>query len=77
MISFGIYVKKLFGFPFNAWFGHKYHYVTDSPDEAKIVLNHPKCLDKAQIYGDIHYIFRNSILLIPGEFLVMEFSIVK
>jgi len=45
--------------------------------EAKIVLNHPKCLDKAHIYGDIHYIFRNSILLIPGEFFVVEFSLVK
>lgn len=73
MISFGIYAKRSFGLPFNVWFGHKYHYVTDSADEAKIVLNHPKCLNKAQIYGDIHYIFRNSILLIPGESFILQF----
>lgn len=68
MMSTLLWGDKHFGMPLNFWFGHKYHYMTDNAEEVRIVLNHPKCLSKAQLYDDLKYIFKNSLLLVPGKY---------
>ncbi|XP_066257187.1 probable cytochrome P450 4d14 [Euwallacea similis] len=67
MLSTLLWAERYVGMPINFWYGSKYHYMSKSADDARIVLNHSKCLNKAELYGDIQYVFKNSILLIPGE----------
>lgn len=69
MLSSLMLADKYFGMPVIYWFGHKCHYMSKSAEDAKVLLNNPKCLDKAELYRDVQYLFKNSILLIPGEFV--------
>lgn len=72
MLSSLLFAERYFGLPVCYWFGHLCHYVSKSAEDARVILNNPKCLDKAQLYGDVQYVFKNSILLIPGEFAYKE-----
>ncbi|CAG9769300.1 unnamed protein product [Ceutorhynchus assimilis] len=67
MLTTLLWAERYFGLPCSFWFSYKYHYMCNNAEEAKIVLNHPKCLNKAQLYGDVQYLFRNSLLLIDAE----------
>ncbi|CAG9769302.1 unnamed protein product [Ceutorhynchus assimilis] len=67
MLTTLLWAERFIGLPVNFWFGHKYHYMCNSAEEARIVLNHPKCYNKAQLYKDVKYIFRNSLLLIEAD----------
>ncbi|XP_050308966.1 cytochrome P450 4c21-like [Anthonomus grandis grandis] len=67
MLATLLWAEKYVGMPVNFWFGHKYHYMCDNAEEARIVLNHPKCYNKAELYGDVQYVFRNSLLLVDVD----------
>ncbi|XP_066154471.1 cytochrome P450 4C1-like [Euwallacea fornicatus] len=67
ILSTVLWGEKYIGLPLGYWNGRQYNYVIKSAEDAKTVLNHPKCMDKAEMYSNIHYLFSNSILLIPGE----------
>ncbi|XP_066154473.1 probable cytochrome P450 313a2 [Euwallacea fornicatus] len=67
VINAGLWCDRYLGLPINIWYGNKYHYISNNLDDARILLNHPKCLDKAQFYDHIKRILSNSILLISGE----------
>ncbi|XP_066257473.1 cytochrome P450 4d2-like [Euwallacea similis] len=67
MISSGIWIDRYLGLPINWWYGSKYHYFSKSADDARIVLNHPKCLDKSEVYSDIEWAFNNTIIINPGD----------
>ncbi|CAG9769430.1 unnamed protein product [Ceutorhynchus assimilis] len=52
----------------NFWIGHTYHYVTLDADEIRIVLSHPKCLNKSNLYNDVQNVFgKNSLAFIAQE----------
>ncbi|KAL1508985.1 hypothetical protein ABEB36_003796 [Hypothenemus hampei] len=53
--------------PFTVWLGNNLHYISDNAEEARIILNHPKCLDKAKQYDGLKHLFGNSVILLPGE----------
>lgn len=74
LLSTTLLAERFFGLPFSFWYGQSYNYVSNSAEDAKIVLNHSKCLNKAEMYADIQYLFRNSILLIPGECSSIQFG---
>nr|WIT94135.1 cytochrome P450 monooxygenase CYP410D4 [Euwallacea interjectus] len=67
MLSSLLWGERVAGMPLNFWYGKHYHYVINSAEKARIVLNHPKCQDKAALYNNLRYIFKNSILLSPEE----------
>ncbi|XP_050308951.1 cytochrome P450 4C1-like [Anthonomus grandis grandis] len=68
MIDMVIWCEKHFkGLPANFWFGLNYHYVTNNAEVARVLLNHPKCLNKAQVYDSVQSCLRNSLPTIPAE----------
>ncbi|XP_050293547.1 cytochrome P450 4C1-like [Anthonomus grandis grandis] len=47
---------KYIGGPLNFWNGHIYCYATNNAEELKIIMNHPKCLNKGKVYIDVERI---------------------
>ncbi|KAL1509692.1 hypothetical protein ABEB36_004394 [Hypothenemus hampei] len=67
MLGSFLWIERHFGTPISTWFGNKLYYVSNNAEEARIILNHPKSLDKAEQYQYLKHLFRNSILVLPGE----------
>ncbi|XP_050308718.1 cytochrome P450 4V2-like [Anthonomus grandis grandis] len=68
MLQVVIVADKYFGgLPCNFWYGSAYHYLTNDADEARIILNHPKCFNKAELYKMINLGLRNPIVNVPVE----------
>ncbi|CAG9772821.1 unnamed protein product [Ceutorhynchus assimilis] len=59
--------RKIVGFPLSVWFGHQYHYVTSDLNDAKILLTHPKCYEKAAIYDNLKFFFGDGLFLASYE----------
>lgn len=57
-------MDNVFGFPFNVWLGHNYHYFTKDPHEVKTILHNVSAQNKGNAYQDIAYVFQNSLLTI-------------
>ncbi|KAH1009416.1 hypothetical protein HUJ04_001775 [Dendroctonus ponderosae] len=58
------FIDDVFGFPFNLWLGHNYHYITKDPQEVKTILHNISAQNKGFTYQDISYVFQNSLLTI-------------
>lgn len=55
-------VGRKVGFPFNVWMVFDYYYFTKDPLDIKAVLHNLGAQNKASVYGDIAYLFPNSLL---------------
>ncbi|CAG9762291.1 unnamed protein product [Ceutorhynchus assimilis] len=66
-ISLAEIAHKIVGLPVSFWFGHQYNYLTSDLNDAKIILNHPKCYDKAAIYDSLRYYFGDGLILAPYD----------
>ncbi|CAG9769428.1 unnamed protein product [Ceutorhynchus assimilis] len=68
LITLGSWLYKHVGAPINTWIGHEYHYVTLNADELKIILSHPKCLNKSRLYNDLQNFYgKNSLAFLAQE----------
>ncbi|CAG9773148.1 unnamed protein product [Ceutorhynchus assimilis] len=61
------WLDKIKGFPFNFWYVDNYMYIIKDAKEAKIIMNHPKCVNKAVFYDRFKFVFENSIFLVPNK----------
>ncbi|CAG9773150.1 unnamed protein product [Ceutorhynchus assimilis] len=65
--SLAQWIDKIKGFPFSLWYGNKYTYITRDAKEIKIIVNHPKCINKSLMYDKFKFFFEHSIFSVPDE----------
>ncbi|ERL86326.1 hypothetical protein D910_03734, partial [Dendroctonus ponderosae] len=66
------FIDDVFGFPFNLWLGHNYHYITKDPQEVKTILHNISAQNKGFTYQDISYVFQNSLLTIHSTSIALD-----
>lgn len=60
-------IVKNYQEPLKLWIGNDLYVLFTEPESYKIIYNHPKCINKAQLYKFLEIAFGHGLMTAPGR----------